>query len=1268
MKVTHKVKVDMERREYPVHIDVVQMDANSRVLEISLFSGGVPWNVPTDASVSLAFKKADGHGGWYDTLPNGENAIAVDGNVVNVTLAPEVTTFAGRVDLSLVMQNPETLDQIASFPMVLMVAGNPANGQQLSNDYFNYKTMTEVNKAIDAFANQIGSFDGSLRPIDFTLTATNATKNNWSSIRDLPTNRIYRLPYNDHPVDFGMPYSGSKQSLLAVIGTGNINWYTLYICADRDGAIWMAHDDPASSDDVKWISVGDDPVDVQKHLYDLAKRGQTVARFRGTHIVKKKIKIPASMTVIGGEFIADPSFEDAIFSAGGDWCRLVNVTMKAPALDKVPSIYVKNDVQTTARDSNVMGLYSDGHEGIAMLDCVCDKLIPAKIDNGSGIIHGCRITDCSMFAYATNCRLTVSDNDVSMCDTGLDQFYHVYYLDQDSELVASNNRIRCDTQAAYRDVYHPMTAGNKGKYRATCIIDGDVVTGNFQHIIDCHYADLVLKNCKISNSNTEKWSEFQNWGHIKCRFEGCDLDYTGSVMSDEDLSAYPDAEIVYDCCNITLDDSLNRNRCYWRSNIIQHLDSVPSLRDNSDVISCSFSIFGSDGGNPVGFVDENKYSNSSLSGNASAVGEKGFSAKVIGNVVEFVDSPANEELFVFKNFSGTVANNTFFGTNKGVISESEYDGVFNNYIDGVGVFGNVDEQEVQRIVVEYLKDHPSAGGDVFVDDTLKVSGAAADAKAVGDLFISQKRRFSGFLNTNTQIDIDTNARTLSFGAQSFVSWGAERVDVSNKTFKLADDLIYGGYLFFDPVKVRFVKTYEDGFVFVGALWFPYWRHELNADRARVFINGLPSPFRQKYLGKTVNCLGDSMTDTAITPEPYVKWLAQLLGFNKDHVRNYGLGGSSITPRTETVNDWDTVASFLERYSGMEDADVVIVFGGVNDWVTGRTLGTMEDTDTGTFYGAFKALCQGLMAKYPMKDIYVFGSPQNDYAGRPATDLAGTKWAGNTDGYNRKGHKLVDYVRAMGEVCAVYGIPFCDMTKGLWWGLSGVLGQYRGNADGTHIAGPLGNDGLHPNAEGHKQIALKMAEFIDRGGSDATEPFPDHVPTPTTAQVGQTIVVKEVDESGKPVSWECADLAGGGKLELISETEITTEDEVTLIEFDGLENYDEAMLVVYCPWCSDSSKPAAITQINGTQIEKDWYEFQTTNINKYNVLRIKRIYDKYYDVLAYTNSNSTRYGGVTKIRAIHKGTINKIGFSLSGAMMSQVHNGATTNCVISCYAR
>lgn len=36
-----------------------------------------------------------------------------------------------------------------------------------------------------------------------------------------------------------------------------------------------------------------------------------------------------------------------------------------------------------------------------------------------------------------------------------------------------------------------------------------------------------------------------------------------------------------------------------------------------------------------------------------------------------------------------------------------------------------------------------------------------------------------------------------------------------------------------------------------------------------------------------------------------------------------------------------------------------------------------------------------------------------------------------------------------------------------------------------------------------------------------------VPVPATAQVGQTIRIKAVDEAGRPTEWEAADMAGGG---------------------------------------------------------------------------------------------------------------------------------------------
>lgn len=42
----------------------------------------------------------------------------------------------------------------------------------------------------------------------------------------------------------------------------------------------------------------------------------------------------------------------------------------------------------------------------------------------------------------------------------------------------------------------------------------------------------------------------------------------------------------------------------------------------------------------------------------------------------------------------------------------------------------------------------------------------------------------------------------------------------------------------------------------------------------------------------------------------------------------------------------------------------------------------------------------------------------------------------------------------------------------------------------------------------------------------SDPEVTAITAPDTAKVGQTIVVKEVDQDGKPVKWECADLTGG----------------------------------------------------------------------------------------------------------------------------------------------
>lgn len=72
---------------------------------------------------------------------------------------------------------------------------------------------------------------------------------------------------------------------------------------------------------------------------------------------------------------------------------------------------------------------------------------------------------------------------------------------------------------------------------------------------------------------------------------------------------------------------------------------------------------------------------------------------------------------------------------------------------------------------------------------------------------------------------------------------------------------------------------------------------------------------------------------------------------------------------------------------------------------------------------------------------------------------------------------------------------------------------------------------------------------------------DYIPVPSTAEVGQTIVVKAVDENGKPTEWEAVDMpsSGGASGWTLFQDGITDED-VSGFEFDGVGDYTEFLFL------------------------------------------------------------------------------------------------------------
>lgn len=135
MIITHKLTMDLGRCGQAPIIDAVQDDRYTRNAELTLLDQGSAWAVPTGAKAVIAYRKADGTGGQYDTLPDGTIAWSAAENVLTLAIAPQALTAAGMVTLSVQMILEEQV--ISTFRFLIHVHRNVAAGLFRSEDYVN---------------------------------------------------------------------------------------------------------------------------------------------------------------------------------------------------------------------------------------------------------------------------------------------------------------------------------------------------------------------------------------------------------------------------------------------------------------------------------------------------------------------------------------------------------------------------------------------------------------------------------------------------------------------------------------------------------------------------------------------------------------------------------------------------------------------------------------------------------------------------------------------------------------------------------------------------------------------------------------------------------------------------------------------------------------------------------------------------------------------------------------------------------------------------
>jgi len=215
-------------------------------------------------------------------------------------------------------------------------------------------------------------------------------------------------------------------------------------------------------------------------------------------------------------------------------------------------------------------------------------------------------------------------------------------------------------------------------------------------------------------------------------------------------------------------------------------------------------------------------------------------------------------------------------------------------------------------------------------------------------------------------------------------------------------------------------------------------------------------------GLTINFLGDSITEGVGTSSKDTVYHAVLKReANLKEARNYGISGTRFALQQGTAarpkDDYVDVNSFCERFSSMsDDADVVVVFGGTNDYGHGDApIGAFSDRTPDTFYGACHYLFRGLIKKYLGKPIVIM-TPL--HRSMESLDTGSEKYGVAT---------LKRYVEIIREVAEYYSLPVLDLflQSGIQPDIDEVREMYM-------------PDGLHPNDNGNAVIAHKLKLFLE----------------------------------------------------------------------------------------------------------------------------------------------------------------------------------------------
>lgn len=182
----------------------------------------------------------------------------------------------------------------------------------------------------------------------------------------------------------------------------------------------------------------------------------------------------------------------------------------------------------------------------------------------------------------------------------------------------------------------------------------------------------------------------------------------------------------------------------------------------------------------------------------------------------------------------------------------------------------------------------------------------------------------------------------------------------------------------------------------------------------------------------------------------------------ENVYNYGIGGTRLAHQTAPSEKPRYDLCFCGRaYDLNKNADVVVVYGGVNDWIHGDApFGEMSDTVPATFCGAVDFLMNLLKTEHPNAKI-VFMTPAH-----ACFNGLSDKTVSQRPMKRKDAKPLAEYIKVIEERGKKHGIPVLNLYEKLGIDPNNEEDKAKYTADGLHF-----------NDNGHAVLAERLAEFL-----------------------------------------------------------------------------------------------------------------------------------------------------------------------------------------------